>query len=91
MKNPTDSVSGLILRFLAENDFRSNTKRAFGQDLRSFVSWFESTNKERFQINRMSTADVSGYKEHLHRNGKSISTVNGALISIRRCLFMACG
>jgi integrase/recombinase XerC len=48
------------------------------------VIWFESTNKERFQINRMSTADVSGFKDHLHRSGKSISTVNRALVSIRR-------
>jgi len=84
MKNPTDSVSTLISRFLDGNDFRPNTKRAFGQDLRQFVDWFEVTNKERFQVNRMSTADVSGFKDHLHRSGKSISTVNRALVSIRR-------
>ena len=35
MKNPTDSVSDLITRFLDENDFTSNTRRAFSHDILS--------------------------------------------------------
>ena len=85
MKNMNDSVSDLISRFLEENDFTSNTRRAFGHDIRSFVSWFEQANKEPLTVLRVTTADITGFKDFLWKQqGKSISTVNRALVSLRR-------
>jgi integrase/recombinase XerC len=85
MKNPTDSVSDLITRFLDGNDFTSNTRRAFSHDIRSFASWFEQANKEPLSILRVTTADITGFKDFLWKQQKkSISTVNRALVSLRR-------
>jgi site-specific recombinase XerD len=85
MKNPTDSVSQLISQFLDANDFAPNTRRAFAHDIRSFAEWFETSNKEPFSIGRITTADITGFKDFLWKQqGKSISTVNRALVSLRR-------
>ncbi len=85
MKNPADNVSELIARFLDENDFSSNTRRAFSHDIRSFISWFEQANKESLSIGRVTTADITCFKDYLWKQqGKSISTVNRALVSLRR-------
>ena len=85
MKNPTDSVLCLIDRFLTENDFSGNTSRAFRHDLTTFVSWFEMTSKERFEISRVTASDVTGFKDHLRKTeGKAVSTVNRAVVSVRR-------
>jgi site-specific recombinase XerD len=85
MKNMTDSVSDLISRFLDGNDFSPNTRRAFSHDIRSFAAWFENTNKEPLSILRVTTADITGFKDFLWKEQKkSISTVNRALVSLRR-------
>lgn len=85
MKNMTDSVSDLINRFLDGNDFSPNTRRAFSHDIRSFAAWFENTNKEPLSILRVTTADITGFKDYLWKQQKkSISTVNRALVSLRR-------
>jgi site-specific recombinase XerD len=85
MKNPTDSVFDLVSRFLDGNDFSANTRRAFAHDIRTFVAWFEITNQEPFAIGRITTADITGFKDHLRKGqGKAISTVNRALVSLRR-------
>jgi integrase/recombinase XerC len=85
MKNPTDSVSDLVSRFLDANDFSPHTRRAFAHDIRTFVSWFEEANKEPFAPRRVTTADVSAFKEFLWKQrGRSVSTVNRALVSVRR-------
>lgn len=85
MKNPTDSVSDMISRFLDGNDFSPNTRRAFAHDIRSFAEWFETTNNEPFAIGRITTADITGFKDFLWKQEKkSISTVNRSLVSLRR-------
>jgi integrase/recombinase XerD len=85
MNNSTDSVSDLISRFLNENDFSANTRRAFAYDIRSFAEWFAISNEEPFSIGRMTTADITGFKDYLWKQrGKSISTVNRVLVSLRR-------
>lgn len=95
MKNPTDSDSGpiplgdqetvLIDRFLNENDFSPNTRRAFAQDLGKFSNWFTNANKEPFRIGRVTTSDVSSFKDHLRRDlQQAVSTVNRALVTVRR-------
>ena len=95
MKNSTDSdldpqpvsdqEAALIERFLNENDFSQNTRRAFAQDLEKFSRWFTQANKEPFRINRVTTGDVSSFKDHLRRDQQqAVSTVNRALVTVRR-------
>ena len=97
MKNTGDSVFGslplgeedaaLIEAFLTQNDFNANTRRAFAQDLAKFVKWFSMANKEQFLIGRITTADVSGFREYLRGEmGLAVSTVNRALVTVRRFL-----
>lgn len=95
MKNTTDNdfdaqplgdgEAGLIDRFLVENDFSPNTRRAFRQDLEKFSSWFMQANQEPFRIGRVTTGDVSSFRDHLRRDQqKAVSTVNRALVTVRR-------
>jgi site-specific recombinase XerD len=95
VKNSTDTDFGpppsnnpeaaLIDRFLNENDFSQNTQRAFGQDLEKFSHWFTQANKEPFRINRVTTGDVSSFKDYLRREQQqAVSTVNRALVTVRR-------
>lgn len=87
----TDSVFDLVQesawidRFLAENNFSPNTRRAFAADLRKFAAWFVEANKEPFRISRVTTGDVSGFRDHLRRDrGRAVATVNRALVAVRR-------
>lgn len=80
-----DQETVLIDRFLTENDFSQNTRRAFRQDLGKFSSWFTNANKEPFRIGRVTTSDVSSFKDHLRRDlQQAVSTVNRALVTVRR-------
>ena len=36
-------------------------------DLTKFVRWFINANREAFKVNRITTADVSGFRDHLRR------------------------
>lgn len=92
--NPGDSVfHGLSVgpgeadrfaAFLAAHDFSQHTRRAFAQDARSFVAWFADANREPFTIARVTTRDVTDFRENLRREqGKAVATVNRALVTIR--------
>ena len=75
----------MIDRFLTENDFSPNTRRAFAQDLCKFTKWFTEANKEPFRISRVTTRDVSDFRDHLRREkSQATSTVNRGLVTIRR-------
>lgn len=95
MKNSTDSEfdpipanvqeSALIDRFLIENDFSPNTRRAFATDLGKLSTWFVQANKEPFRISRVTAGDVSSFRDHLRRDeSQAVSTVNRALVAVRR-------
>ena len=95
MENSADRVSeshfiqkaesDLIKRFLENNDFSKNTQRAFTQDLLKFATWFVNSNHEQFRIERVTTRDVSDFRDSLRRDdGKATATVNRALVTIRR-------
>lgn len=97
MKNSADNVfgnipcgdqeRGLLQSFLSNNDFAANTRRAFQSDLVAFVRWFFSANAEPLTIARITTRDVSDFRDHLHRtDGKAIATVNRALVTVRQFL-----
>ena len=91
MNNSTDSdfgpvqESALMDRFLKQNDFSPNTRRAFATDLGKFSNWFTNANKEPFRISRVTTSDVTSFKEFLRRDQQqAVSTVNRALVTVRR-------
>jgi integrase/recombinase XerC len=91
MQNCGDNVFGnaeesaLVREYLDNQDFAANSRRAVVQDLRKFAIWFSSANSEPFKINRVTTRDISDFKDYLRRQqGQAVATVNRALVTLRR-------
>ena len=77
--------TALFATFLDGHDFSANSRRAFSQDVRKFASWFSSANRERFVVGRVTTRDVTDFRDHLRREqGQAVATVNRALVTMRR-------
>jgi integrase/recombinase XerC len=75
----------LFAAFLDGYDLAPNSRRAFTQDVRKFAAWFTSANRERFVVGRVTTRDVTDFKDHLRREqGQAVATVNRALVTVRR-------
>ena len=71
--------------FLATSDFSVNTRKARTNDARKFARWFTQANGESFAVNRVTQRDVVDFKQHARRTeGQSVSTVNRALVSLRK-------
>ena len=74
-------------QYLAAHDLAPNTCRAIRNDLRKFAGWFSHANREPFAVRRVTVRDVTDFKDHLRREqGQAVSTVNRALVTIRRYL-----
>ena len=95
MKNCGDNVFGgisvgvdeasLFGEFLAAHDLSDHSRRAFTQDIKKFARWFATSNGERFVISRVTTRDVTDFRNHLRRDqGQAVATVNRNLVTIRR-------
>ncbi len=77
--------AGLFAGFLATHDFSPHTRRAFTQDARKFARWFTQANQEPFRISRVTTRDVTDFRDHLRREqGQAVASVNRALVTVRR-------
>ena len=75
----------LFTAFLQGHDFSANSRRAFTQDIRKFAHWFGSVNRERFVVGRVTTRDITDFRDHLRREkGQAVATVNRALVTVRR-------
>jgi integrase/recombinase XerC len=71
--------------YLDGHDFSKNSRRAFTQDIRKFAAWFSSANQEPFQIERVTTRDITDFKGYFRREkGQAVATINRALVTIRR-------
>jgi integrase/recombinase XerC len=71
--------------YLAGQDFAAETRRAVTLDMRKFASWFTSANKEPFRASRVTTRDVTDFRDALRREkGQAVATVNRALVTVRR-------
>jgi len=83
---PVGSDEGaLFVRFLDSHDFADNSRRAMVQDVRKFARWFSTANREPFVAGRVTTRDVSDFKNNLRRDqGQAVATVNRALVTLRR-------
>jgi len=95
VKNPDDNVLAPIPveeaqrfhQFLDAHDFSTNTHRAFILDLRKFAAWFTQANQERFTVSRITTRDITDFKDYLRREqGQAVATVNRCLVTLRRYL-----
>lgn len=97
MKNSGDNVfhgipvgteeGPLFVQFLDDNDYSSETRRAFTQDVRKFARWFSSANDERFTVSRVTMRDITDFRRNLRVDqGQAVATVNRCLVSIRRFL-----
>ncbi len=74
-----------LRQFLGSHDFSVHTVRAFVFDLKKFAQYFAAANNEPFDCTRVSTMDLTSFKRHLRENKQqAVSTVNRALVSIRR-------
>jgi integrase/recombinase XerC len=77
--------AALFSEYLGGHDFAAETRRAVVQDMRKFASWFTTANKEPFRASRVTTRDVTDFKDHLRREqGQAVATVNRALVTVRR-------
>lgn len=77
--------ASLFARFLAEHDFSPHTRRAFTHDVRKFARWFSTANSEPLVIARVTTRDVTDFREHLRREKQqAVASVNRNLVTIRR-------
>ena len=94
MKNPSDNVfrlcsvgseeASLLWGYIDGNDFAANSRRAFIQDLRKFAAWFSTANNEPFAIGRVTTRDITDFRDCLRRDrNQAVTTINRALVTIR--------
>lgn len=95
MKNSSDNVFGnipvdpedadLFNQFLNVQDLADNSRRAMSQDIRKFARWFTESNQERFSVGRVTTRDITDFRNHLRREKQqAVSTVNRGLVTVRR-------
>ncbi|HBI43341.1 MAG TPA: integrase [Planctomycetales bacterium] len=95
MKNSGDSVfdgipirpeeGALVHSFFTNHDFAADTRRAFANDLKKFARWFATANREPFTASRVTTRDVSDFRDHLRREQQqAVATVNRALVTLRK-------
>lgn len=79
-KEPT-----LFGEYLAAHDLAPETRRAMTNDLKKFVRWFAEANREPFRFVRVTTRDITDFRDHLRRDkGQAVATVNRALVMLRR-------
>jgi integrase/recombinase XerC len=77
----------LFEQYLAAHDLAPETRRALTNDLKKFVRWFASANGEGFVVGRVTTRDLTDFRDHLRRDkGQAVATVNRALVMLRRFL-----
>jgi integrase/recombinase XerC len=95
VKNSGDSVfngipvgsdeASLFGQYIAAHDLAANSRKAITQDVRKFARWFASANKEPFKIKRVTTRDVTDFRDFLRREKKqAVATVNRCLVTVRR-------
>lgn len=89
---PVGAKEGVLFaQFLDSHDFAHNSQRAMQQDMRKFACWFSDVNKEPFDVGRVTTRDVSDFKNHLRRDrGQAVCTVNRCLVTLRRYFRWLC-
>jgi integrase/recombinase XerC len=94
-KNRSDNVfraipvgpgeAALVASYLGDQDYAANSRRVVLQDVRKFAAWFVQANAEPFRLKRVTTRDVTDFKDWLRRErGQAVTTVNRGLVMLRR-------
>jgi site-specific recombinase XerD len=77
--------ASLLEAFLKAHDFVPGTRKGIILDLRKLAKWFTQTNKEAFTVKRLTTRDVTDFKDYLRREkGQAVATINRTLVMVRR-------
>ncbi|MGA2258649.1 MAG: tyrosine-type recombinase/integrase [Thermoguttaceae bacterium] len=95
MKNCGDNVfrrcsvgpeeASLLRAYLDGHDLAANSRRAVVNDLRKFAGWFSGANHEPFRVARVTTRDITDFRDCLRRDrNQAVTTINRALVTIRR-------
>jgi len=75
----------LLNAFLDAHDFADGSRRGFILDLRKFAGWFTDANGERFEVERVTTRDITDFKTYLRKSkGQAVATINRNLVTLRR-------
>ena len=75
----------MVASYLGGRDYAANSRRVVVLDLRKFATWFAQANAEPFRIERVTTRDVTDFKDYLRRDrGQAVLTVNRCLVTLRR-------
>jgi integrase/recombinase XerC len=70
--------------YIDGHDFAANSRRAVIQDLRKFAAWFSTANAEPFRIARVTTRDITDFRDQLRRQeGQAVATINRAVVTLR--------
>ena len=73
--------AGLLDTFLKAHDFVLGTRRGIVLDLRKLARWFTQANREPFVVGRVTTRDITDFRDHLRREkGQAVATVNRTLV-----------
>jgi len=77
--------AALVVGFLKAHDFVPGTRRGIVLDLRKLAKWFTASNKEPFSVKRVTTRDVTDFKDYLRREkNQAVATINRTLVMVRR-------
>jgi site-specific recombinase XerD len=77
--------AALLGAFLKAHDFTSGTRKGIILDLRKLAKWFTQANKEPFTVKRVTTRDVTDFRDYLRREkGQAVATINRTLVMVRR-------
>lgn len=77
--------AALVDAFLKAHDFALGTRKGIVLDLRKLAKWFTQANNEPFMVRRVTTRDVTDFKDYLRREkGQAVATVNRTLVMVRR-------
>lgn len=80
-----EQEASLFNQFLAAHDFAPGSRRGFTLDLRKFARWFSAANKEPLRVARVTTRDLTDFRDHLRRDkGQAVATINRNLVMLRR-------
>ena len=75
----------MVHAYLDGHDFAANSRRTVIQDLRKFAAWFSGANAEPFRVARVTTRDITDFRDCLRRDrNQAVTTINRALVTIRR-------
>lgn len=96
-KNQSDNVfapipvgkdeARLFGQYLDSSDMATNTRRAVVNDLKKFARWFVEANHEPLTFSRVTTRDMSDFRDSLRRDQQqAVATVNRALVSVRKLM-----